>query len=122
MTKPAAYALIMGFAVLGAACGEELPDYAPEGVTVECAIGAGVQLEAACTAEQVLKGNRVEIVIHHPDGGFRRFEVLPDGAGVAVADGAEILSQEMKGPVLEVVMDNARYLIPVDQGGESAGE
>lgn len=72
-------------ACLLAACGANTTPE-PEGPDVECAIGPGAQLEAVCTLE-VLTGG--EFVIHHPDGGFRRF-AYEDSSDIPVTptDGA----------------------------------
>ena len=70
-----------------AACGSETE--APGGPVVECAIGPGSDFSEVCTFERLSGG---EFVIHHPDGGFRRFALTDDAVSpVGVADGAEPL-------------------------------
>ncbi|WP_296716326.1 hypothetical protein [Erythrobacter sp.] len=75
------------FLPLLAACAEESPP--PPGVTVECAIGAGADLSPVCTLELV--AGSPDMVIHHPDGGFRRFARDAATGALAPLDGAEPL-------------------------------
>ncbi len=63
----------------------------PPGSQVDCAIGAGAGFSPVCTLEQASEG---EIVIHHPDGGFRRFARMEDSGGLVPLDGAEPLVPE----------------------------
>lgn len=79
---------LAAFALL-AACGAESPP--PPGAEVECAIGTGADFSPVCTLEQVVGG---EVVIHHPDGGFRRFARSADAGALVPLDGAEPLVPE----------------------------
>lgn len=98
--------------VLLAACSvAESPS--PSGDTVECAIGAGVDLSPDCTLEQV--AGTQEIVIHHPDGGFRRFTRDPATGTLVPFDGAELLAvQPGAGGALQFAVGGDRYSIPPD--------
>ncbi|MEO9462884.1 MAG: hypothetical protein ABJ242_09125 [Marinomonas sp.] len=99
-------------AILLSACtGEVSPE--PEGETITCAIGVGAEMGPDCTGEQVAGSDGQFFVIHHPDGSFRRFEMLADDAGIGLADGAGVLSQEMSGDQLLLSVDDARYLLPI---------
>lgn len=94
-----------------AACGAQSPP--PPGDTVDCAIGAGADLASDCTLEQV--AGTGEIVIHHPDGGFRRFVIDAATGGVAPLDGAEPLVQQPgKGGAVQFAVGDDRYSIPPD--------
>jgi hypothetical protein len=75
-------ALALALAV--AACGAASP--APEGDPVDCAIGEAAELAPVC----VLERSGAAMVIHHPDGSFRRFARGSDGALIP-SDGAEAL-------------------------------
>jgi len=55
------------------------------------------------------------LVVRHPDGAFRRFKVLKDGRGVAVADGADQAETTLSGEVLEVQVGSDRYRFPATQ-------
>ena len=82
----------------------------PAGESIECAIGEGKDFERVCTY-QYDEAKR-EAVIYHPDGGFRRFRMLPGGAGVASTDGAEDVMQGIMGGQLEVTVGYDRYRFP----------
>ncbi|MEM6266534.1 MAG: hypothetical protein AAF707_03340 [Pseudomonadota bacterium] len=70
--------------LLLAACASE--SGTPLGTDIECAVGAGAKLSSGCILEGLDGGN--SFVIHHPDGGFRRFERDPEGQ-FRPADGGE---------------------------------
>lgn len=90
-----------GLALVVAACGAASP--APEGDHVDCAIGGVADLAPVCTLERAGEA----IVIHHPDGSFRRFARAADGA-LTPSDGAEALVPA--GDTFAVGRD--RYRIP----------
>ena len=54
---------------------------------VECALAGTDSFERICTTEQIASEAGNILVIRHPDGGFRRFDILTDGRGLAPADG-----------------------------------
>ena len=92
-----------------AACGGEVSP-PPPGEMVECAIGAGADMAAVCTLERAEGG---EIVIHHPDGGFRRFQQDTDSATLSPLDGAETaVMQDGEGSALAFAVGDDRYRIP----------
>ncbi|MDZ4139704.1 MAG: hypothetical protein U0995_04825 [Erythrobacter sp.] len=93
------------------ACGAESPP--PPGDIVDCAIGAGADLSPVCTLEMVA-GAR-EIVIHHPDGGFRRLSRDLATGTLAPLDGAEALvPEQVESEALQFVIGADRYSIPPD--------
>jgi hypothetical protein len=53
------------------------------------------------------------LVVRHPDGGFRRFEVSQDGQNLLAADGAEVTQSALKADRWEVILGDNRYVIPV---------
>ena len=61
-------------------------DAAANARTIDCVL-AGVPSQ--CKVETVVERERKLLVVRHPDGGFRRFEAVSDGRGVAPADGAQ---------------------------------
>jgi hypothetical protein len=91
-----------------AGCGQpESPP--PPGDEVECAIGTGAELSPVCTLERV--GD--EVILHHPDGGFRRLVRDPATGTLAPRDGAEVLVPEQGGDSAEAFAIGAdRYRIP----------
>jgi hypothetical protein len=90
-----------------AACGAQSP--APEGDTIACAIGADAAFAETCTLERV--AGTPEIIIHQPDGGFRRFNYDPVAGTVAVTDGAEPLVIEPAEGALQFAVGTDRYRI-----------
>ena len=72
------------FAAL-AGCGTESPP--PAGETIACAIGAETDFAEVCTLERI--AGSAEVVLHHPDGGFRRVSFDPATGALAPLDGAE---------------------------------
>lgn len=79
--------------VLLAACsaGDDAgPQPPPPGQEVDCALGAGAALSPVCSLE--LAGN--DVVLHHPDGGFRRLARDAATGALILRDGAEVLVPE----------------------------
>jgi len=54
---------------------------------IECAINGTSDFVRDCYTERLVGENGVTMIIRHPDGGFRRFNVLTDGRGLEAADG-----------------------------------
>jgi hypothetical protein len=52
------------------------------------------------------------LIVHHPDGGFRRFKLVDGGKGVAAADGAEAVAIARTADRLEASVDGDRYRFP----------
>ncbi len=97
----------LGVGAVLAACGEQSPP--PPGEKVECAIGAGTSLAPGCSLERT--GDF--IVLHHPDGGFRRLTLDPATGALAPHDGAEPLVLEADaGEALQFVIGADRYRVP----------
>jgi hypothetical protein len=115
--------LTMGPAILIAALAACKP--APEGPpkieggeeAIACALGGQGQFSPDCRVERSLAGNTLFLIVRHPDGAFRRFEVLKDGSGLSVADGAEQAALTMAGKELEVAVGLDRYRFPARQMG-----
>ncbi len=100
--------LTCGLVAAITACGT--PSGEPEGPKIDCAIGPGSEFSNVCVVERVSADT---FVIHHPDGGFRRF-VLNEGSSptIAVADGAEPVIAERVNPdsgLLEFELSVDRY-------------
>ncbi len=104
------FSAVLAFAL--AACGAETPPAPPApGDFVDCAIGAGAELRPVCTLETVAGTN--EIVIHHPDGGFRRLLRDAETGALAPLDGADPLVAEASGSVaVQFSVGADRYSIP----------
>ena len=84
-----------------AACGQPRVE-GPPGDSIACDLTALGEFAQVCTAER--KGSL--LIVHHPDGGFRRFNILSNEPGIAVADGADQLSFAPDGPYFDVFVGN----------------
>ena len=105
------------------ACSQaEVQEQAEEGATaIDCAIGPGSQFGPHCLVERASDGETQLLVVRHPDGGLRRFEILPGGAGLAAFDGADEAEQDLDGDVLAVTVAGDRYRFPARAIGDDAG-
>lgn len=114
MRRAAGAALVL----LAGACSQEAtsPAADPEHM-IECAIDS-TTFERACAIERVSAGDAPVLVVRHPDGGFRRFEILADGRGVATADGADVAQVDLADGGIEVAVDRDRYRLPATVAGD----
>lgn len=97
--------------LLLAACsdvGEPLP-----GAAIECALDGSAQFAPDCTMEQQARDEASLLIVHHPDGGFRRFEQGVAGRSVVTADGMEQAVTAPSDDVLEISVGADRYRLPV---------
>ena len=79
---------------------------------IPCALGGAKDFAPDCTRE-VTKGPDGETwIVRHPDGGFRRFVLIDNGARIATADGADEVQAERVGADLEVRVAGERYRFP----------
>ena len=106
-------------AVLGAglgACsssGAEAPPVASGKEYIACALAGMARFESDCAVERNREGETLFLTVRHPDGGFRRFEVLGDGRGVTPADGMQAADVKLSGDLLELTVGGDRYRFPV---------
>jgi hypothetical protein len=108
----AALALILP--LLLAACSPDAAPPAADGAErIACALGEGAQFAPLCAVERTTSADERLVIVRHPDGGFRRFALLPDGRGLAAADGADLAQQEIAGGLLEVRVGADRYRFPI---------
>jgi hypothetical protein len=92
-----------------AACGSESPP--PPGDEIDCAIGAGAEFSLVCTLEKV--AGTAQIVLHHPDGGFRRLTRDSVTGALAPLDGADpLVSEAGDAQALQFAIGQDRYRIP----------
>lgn len=87
----------------------------PQGDPIDCALAGAPDFTPVCLYEH--DEAEQKIIVWHPDGGFRRFDVLPGGAGVASSDGAEEVIQGIMGGMLEVTIGEDRYRLPTKPVG-----
>jgi hypothetical protein len=99
----------LGALALLAGCGApESPP--PPGNEIECAIGAGAAFSTVCTLELVAGSDTV--VLHHPDGGFRRLKRDTAAGTLSPFDGAEPLVMEQAEGAVQFAIGTDRYRIP----------
>lgn len=121
---------LAALALLAAACSPEEdnagdPDRAGkrEEERIPCALDGAMEFKPVCLMEREQQGDTLFVVVRHPDGGFRRFEALEDGRGVAVADGADDGRIEVEPGHLTITVARDRYRFPamLKGNGEKPG-
>jgi hypothetical protein len=86
---------------------------------VSCALAGATAFAPDCTIEKIPAGDGLALVIHHPDGGFRRLLVTTDGRGVIAADGSQAAAVSIVDPAtIEVAVDQDRYRLPATVKGQ----
>lgn len=78
---------------------EDAAEQAADDGRIECAINGDSDFSNGCLSERLAGENGVTLIVRHPDGGFRRFNILTDGRGLEAADGSEKAK-------IEIVEDN----------------
>lgn len=112
---------VLPLAVLLAACGSDSDappsptasaSASPAGAVMTCAIGAGAALGPGCFVERI--AGTSEIILYHPDGGFRRLTRDPATGALATRDGAEAVVLEQGGQdAVQFSIAGDRYRIPL---------
>lgn len=88
---------------------------------IECALSGSSLFERTCTTEQIPGSEGYILVIRHPDGGFRRFDILTDGRGLAPADGFdETRINLIEEGMIEVTSGDDKYRLPAQIKGNGA--
>jgi hypothetical protein len=121
-------ALALGLAACGSNADQDLKNAENEADEaaaldgkVECALAGSSAFERSCTTEQIAGSGGKLLVIRHPDGGFRRFDILTDGRGLAPADGFdETKITLMEGGMIEVSSGDDKYRLPAQIKGKDA--
>lgn len=104
--------LPLALAVHACSSGNAVPEQAEGGEHIDCAVAGSAQLKPVCAVERVEVAGSLELVVHHPDGAFRRFTVMTDGSGLAAADGALAAITKLDGDRLDVTLGADRYVFP----------
>ena len=106
-------------AALAACTGESaettasVPEAGIDDGRLDCALAGSDLFKRNCALERIESDGRQELVIRHPDGGFRRFALVSDGRGLVTADGAETAQIALadNGRIIVSVGDD-RYRLP----------
>jgi len=86
---------------------------------IACALAGSPTFERTCTAEQITGPNGKMLVIRHTDGGFRRFNILADGRGLAPADGFdETRIRVLDANMIELSSGDDKYRLPAQIKGQ----
>jgi hypothetical protein len=88
---------------------------------IACAVDGAADFAEVCAVERVTGDGKLGLVVRHPGGGFRRFEVVP-GQGVTVTDGADAGTVKVVGDRLEVTVGADRYRFPYTAGGDAGSK
>lgn len=97
------------------ACGPSAQS-GPTGVAqdlIACSLGDGAAWSEDCRLERQVVGSARLLIVHRPDGGFRRFEVIGACTQVVEADGAQAVATRQDGAFLELTVGRERYRLPV---------
>ncbi len=87
------------------------------GLPIDCALAGAGSFTRGCTVEQSAAGGGIILTVRHPDGGFRRLQVMQDGRGVATADGAQPAVVAIAGDHdIEIRVADDRYRLPATIG------
>jgi hypothetical protein len=80
---------------------------------IACAVSGATVFARVCQIEQSQSEAGLLLTVRHPDGGFRKFQVVKDGRGVIAADGADTAKVTPLGAKeIEVALSGDRYRIP----------
>jgi hypothetical protein len=80
---------------------------------IECALAGGKDYTRSCETERITSAEGTVLVIRHPDGGFRRFNILTDGRGLAPSEGFdETKIVVMNDGMIELSSGDDRYRLP----------
>lgn len=108
-------AILVGLAATMAGCSsdeEAAPAVAQGDEQIACAVSGAQEFSEVCAVDRVQADGTMILIVRHPDGAFRRFEVVKDGRGLIAADGAEPAKTEIAGDKLSVSIADHRYLFP----------
>jgi hypothetical protein len=96
-----------------AACSQAAEAPRPDaGNAIECALSGATAFTPDCWAERAGTAALPALIVRHPDGGFRRFDVSGDDRGLAAADGADDVRVSRMNGGLEVSVGGDRYRFP----------
>ncbi|RPF68833.1 hypothetical protein [Aurantiacibacter spongiae] len=104
-----ACALLAATALAGCGAG----DAKPPGQIIECALEGAGSFAPDCTMQRGEGRGTDVLIVRHPDGSFRRFELGVPGRGIVTADGMEQAEVERGEGLVELRVGSDRYRIPV---------
>ena len=108
-------------ALAAAGCERHQPDPAAKATgssaareeRIACKLAGAAAFAPDCAVERARRGGIETLVVRHPDGAFRRFDVLDGGRGIAVADGATQAVTRYADGFAELAVDGDTYRFPI---------
>jgi hypothetical protein len=113
-----AAALVTVAATLIAGCndaGEAASAPANDSAMIDCSLNGAGGFGRDCTMERVEQDGEDFVIVRHPDGAFRRFQLGVPGRGLITADGADQAEVTNMGGYVEVRVGSDRYHLPVSE-------
>ena len=105
--------------LLLAACSSDVSEASADPVDlIECALAGAAAFARDCPVERSQEDGQAILIVRHPDGGFRRFEITSDGTGMATADGAQAALVSLREGGVEVAVGTDRYRFPATIAGD----
>jgi hypothetical protein len=104
--------------LLVAACAKPASDrqhaaQSKAGQLLDCALEGTGRYQRICTFEVRSGSGGAILVLHKPDGGFRRLKIVKDGRGLVAADGSEPAMVHIESrDSIEVSIGDDRFLLP----------
>lgn len=90
---------------------------------IECAIDGASDFARDCFTERLSGEGGTTMILRHPDGGFRRFNVLTDGRGLEAADGFDQAKISIvEGGKILVTVGPDKYLLPAQIKADATAE
>jgi len=83
--------------------------------TIPCALGEAKDFAPACKVEEKVVEGQTFWIVWHPDGGFRRFQMIDNSTRIATADGADEVEMTRDGAEFIVKAGADRYRFPAAQ-------
>jgi hypothetical protein len=80
--------------------------------SVPCAFGEAKIANINCPVERSTVDGKTILTIIHPDGGFRRLEMIDGGKSYVAADGFEEIQGGPNGKDIEIILGDAHYVLP----------
>ncbi|APE28884.1 hypothetical protein BMF35_a2055 [Aurantiacibacter gangjinensis] len=80
---------------------------------MECALNGGAGFAPECTMERHRSEDGNTVIVRHPDGAFRRFDLGVPGRGIVTADGAQVADVTNHDGYVEIRVGSDRYRLPV---------
>ncbi len=103
---------IFALLALAACSGKSASEAAANSERIACALADAKTFASACEVERTSLNGKSSVIIRHPDGSFRRFEVLADGSSLATIDGADPVEVTANGKDTEITVGDDHYLFP----------